>query len=130
MEEYNKNTISYDEGWQTVSEPEYRTPYTQDYGANYGNMSYENETDEILPEKDGEKQKHAPKQLLITIQLIACIIVAIVMCSIKLLGGQLYSDVRAWFKSEMSNSVIITSNDKQIDLSKFLGSSADEVSSK
>lgn len=117
--EFIKNEISYDEGWQNVSEPMYSTPYVE-------TQTTDSLNDDVQPvSKENNDKSH--KQLLITIQLVSCIIIAIVMCCIKLLGGKLYDDIHNWFFSEMNNSVITTNDDKEIDLSVFMQATKDEA---
>ena len=78
MEE-NRST-TYDENWQDVTEPEYPVilePSENDDGE-----------DEELPKRMPRKRT-APKQLLLTMQLIACILLIFAAFAIKGIGGEL-----------------------------------------
>lgn len=117
MEE-NKSYITYDENWQNVSESEYpvlREPtevYTEDY----------NDT----PEPKNHKPS-TPKQLLITIQLVLCIIMALAAFVLKSLGGEIYQTVHDWYYAELNNSAIFDGNNS-FDINSLFGkASADEV---
>ena len=65
----NRNTITYDDDWKSVSYSEYPKT-TEDFD------SSEEEEKSLSPEKNIAK-KDSPKQLVITIQLVCCIIIAL-----------------------------------------------------
>ena len=92
MEE-NRSTITYDENWQDVTEPEYPVilePSENDDGE-----------DEELPKRMPRKRT-APKQLLLTMQLIACILLILAAFAIKGIGGELYQTAREWYYTHLN----------------------------
>ncbi len=120
MNEENKNTITYDEDWKNVSVSEY--PHT---------IEYDTDKEEIISQKENrenqKKKKDSPHQLLITLQLIVCIIIALVAFALKNIGGDIYSNVREWYYSTLNNSVIFE-DDTNFNLDSFFGAStADEA---
>ncbi len=105
MSEENRNQITYDENWQTVSYPEY--PVT---------AQSENVESELCDEKKLNSKSDSPKQLLITIQLIICIIIALTAFVIKSFGGDFYNFSREWYYSNLNESAIFdNSNEFDID---------------
>lgn len=113
--EENKSTITYDENWQNVSEPEYITA-SGEYD--------EREPETELSEK-GRKKRSKP--LLLTIQLILCLLAAAAAFVIKGLGGDIYKNAREMYYTELNRAVIF---DKEhgFDLSPlFNNSTPDEA---
>lgn len=110
MSEENRNQITYDENWQTVSCSEYP----------------------VIAQSEKEepklKQKNdSPKQLLITIQLILCIIIALTAFVIKSFGGNFYNLSREWYYSNLNDSAIFDDRD-EFNLDKiFTLATEDEV---
>lgn len=117
MEE-NKSYITYDENWQSVSESEYpvlREP-TEVYAENY----------EEIPEPQKHKPS-APKQLLITIQLVLCIIIALAAFVLKSFGGEIYEIAYNWYYSELNNSAVFDGRNS-FDVNSFFGkATSDEI---
>ncbi len=111
----NKNTITYDEGWQTVSEKEY-TNY-----ASKENSSVSASEDNGL---SASKQKR-PKQLLITIQLIICLIIALAAFIIKGIGGDFYNQIRSFYYSNLNSSAVFD-GDKIFDFNSVFGTASDD----
>ncbi len=108
----NNNSITYDKDWQSVSRPEY--PKTTDY-------------EEILEDNSQEenssaprRKKDSPRQLLITIQLIVCIIIALAAFVLKNIGGEVYETARDWYYSNLNSSVIFDTN-SDLSLEKLFG---------
>lgn len=105
MNEENKNTITYDDDWKNVSVAEYpkRVEHYSDdeYAEEYVEDNSDNENKNIP-----KKKNNSPKQLLITFQLIACIIIALTAFAIKNIGGSVYDTVREWYYSELNSSLI------------------------
>lgn len=114
-EENNRNTITYDEDWQTVSSSVYPKRYTD-------------EDDVQVEEKAKKPKKDGQKQLLITIQLVVCIIIALAAFVLKFIGGDIYQNARNWYYTELNKSVIASSDGADYSLDKALKiSSADEA---
>ncbi len=118
-EAQNKNTITYDEGWESVTDSEYAVVASQNYDDENG--------DESVNEKSNKKPKDTPRQLLITIQLILCILIAIAALLIKTFGGEFYNQVRDKYYQSLNNDAVFN-DDGGLDLSQFINSSTkDEV---
>lgn len=117
----NRNTITYDDDWKSVSYSEYPKP-TEDFD------SSEEEEKSISPEKNIAK-KDSPKQLVITVQLVCCILIALAAFLLNLFGGEVYAATRDWYYSNLEKSVIFDTGDNKIDLSNLFGATSDEVSS-
>ncbi|HCA04999.1 MAG TPA: hypothetical protein DEO32_03765 [Ruminococcaceae bacterium] len=118
----DNSLITYDENWRNVSEPEYITAVSS---AGADNYNTENKNED-KPEKR-DKHKDGAKPLLITIQLLACLIVAAAAFVIKGVGGELYDNVRNYYYTEL-NRALIFDGKHEFDLSGlFTGSTADEA---
>lgn len=119
MTEDNRNTITYDDDWKSVSYSEY--PKTSE---NY-------ESDETDDKSVNQKinKKDSPRQLVITVQLVCCILVALAAFLLNLFGGDVYAATREWYYSNLEKSVIFDAGDNQIDLSNLFTATSDEVSS-
>ena len=91
MEE-NRDTITYDENWQTVCESEVPVILDKD------------EADaEPVPEP---KSVAPPKQLLLTLQLVICLLIALAAFVMKSIGGELYQTAHEWYVSNLNNTAI------------------------
>lgn len=117
----NRNTITYDDDWKSVSYSEYPKT-TEDFD------SSEEEEKSLSPEKNIAK-KDSPKQLVITIQLVCCIIIALAAFLLNLFGGEVYATTREWYYSSLEKSVVFDTGDNKIDLSTLFTATSDEVSS-
>ena len=117
----NRNTITYDDDWKSVSYSEYPKT-TEDFD------SSEEEEKSLSPEKSIAK-KDSPKQLVITIQLVCCIIIALAAFLLNLFGGEVYATTREWYYSSLEKSVVFDTGDNKIDLSNLFTATSDEVSS-
>lgn len=117
----NRNTITYDDDWKSVSYSEYPKT-TEDFD------SSEEEDKSLSPEKNIAK-KDSPKQLVITVQLVCCILIALAAFLLNLFGGEVYAATRDWYYSNLEKSVIFDTGDNKIDLSNLFGATSDEVSS-
>ena len=117
----NRNTITYDDDWKSVSYSEY--PKTiEDFETD------EEDAKPSLSEKATAK-KDSPRQLVITAQLVCCILVALAAFLLNLFGGEVYAATREWYYSNLEKSVIFDAGDNQIDLSNLFTATSDEVSS-
>lgn len=117
----NRNTITYDDDWKSVSYSEYPKT-TEDFD------SSEEEETSLSPEKNIAK-KDSPKQLVITVQLVCCILIALAAFLLNLFGGEVYAATRDWYYLNLEKSVIFDTGDNKIDLSNLFGATSDEVSS-
>lgn len=117
-EENNRNTITYDEDWKTVSSSEYPKRYAYDG---------ENEEDEPVKEEKRKKpKKDGQKHLLITIQLIACLVIALFAFLLKFFGGEVYQTAREWYYTELNRSVISDSDGENYILNLPVGNSTSD----
>lgn len=117
----NRNTITYDDDWKSVSYSEYPKT-TEDLD------SSEEDEKSLSPEKN-IANKDSPKQLVITVQLVCCILIALAAFLLNLFGGEVYATTRDWYYSNLEKSVIFDTGDNKIDLSNLFGATSDEVSS-
>ena len=94
MEE-NISTITYDENWQDVTEPEYPV------------ILEPTEPFEGKSEPEKTPRGHtAPRQLLLTIQLITCILLLLAAFAIKGIGGEIYQTAREWYYTQLNRSAV------------------------
>lgn len=118
MNEENKNSITYDEGWESVTNCEYPV---------VGTTNTEINDDESIKLKEQKKKENSPKQLLITIQLIICILIALAALLIKSFGGDFYASAREVYYSNLNNSAIFDNSDN-FNLNKLFSSATqDEI---
>lgn len=118
MNEENKNSITYDEGWESVTNCEYPV---------VGTTNTEINDDESIKLKEEKKKENSPKQLLITIQLIICILIALAALLIKSFGGDFYASAREVYYSNLNNSAIFDNSDN-FNLNKLFSSATqDEI---
>lgn len=117
----NRNTITYDDDWKSVSYSEYPKT-TEDLD------SSEEEEKSLSPEKN-IANKDSPKQLVITVQLVCCILIALAAFLLNLFSGEVYAATRDWYYSNLEKSVIFDTGDNKIDLSNLFCATSDEVSS-
>ena len=90
--EDNRNTITYDENWQSVCESE--VPVILGNGGS---------DEEPSPET---KQFEPPRQLLLTVQLVICLLTALAAFVLKSVGGDIYQTAREWYFSSLNNTAI------------------------
>ena len=116
MQEENINTITYEENWNKASVPEYPQIIPLTDNDNYEQVNQTNDSSVQFC----KKVNNSPKQLLITIQLIICIIIALSAFVVKGLGGEIYSFCREWYYSNLNNSVIFDTNTATSDIAALL----------
>lgn len=117
MEE-NQNWITYDENWQSVSEPEY--PQIRP-------ISDWEEEERAEEEPPREPRRHtAPKQLLLTAQLVTCILLALAAFALKGIGGEVYAVTREWYYANLNDTAIFDGS-RGFDLQNLLNATADEA---
>lgn len=117
MNEENKNSITHDEGWESVTNCEYPV-------VGLANLE---EPEEDKKQKEKKKKDNSPKQLLITIQLILCLLIALAALVIKTIGGDFYAYAREMYYSSLNNSAIFDNSDN-FNLNNIFGSATqDEV---
>ena len=115
MNEENKSSISYDEGRKSVSDAEYPQFISEN----------DSEADEIINPDDektnvAKKKKDNPKQLLITVQLVLCILAVLAAFALKGIGGEIYEAARDWYYTNLNSSAIFDEN-KNFDFNSIFG---------
>ena len=115
MNEENKNSITYDEGWESVTNCEYPV---------VGSANFE-ETGDDKGQQGKKNKDNSLKQLLITIQLILCILIALAALVIKTIGGDFYAAAREMYYSSLNNSAIFDNSDN-FNLNKLFGSATQD----
>lgn len=119
MSEENKNSITYDENWQSIAASEYATVCDEDY---------EDEEKTSEPEQKPKKQSNAPKQYLIVFQLIVCIIIALAALVLETIGGDIHKTVSDWYYTNLNKSVIFNIGDDIVNLNRLIsGATPDEI---
>lgn len=120
MNDNNKNSITYDEGWQNVTDVEY--PHRISDDINEFDQEY-NSDEEInnIP----KKKKDSPKQLLITIQLVICIVAALAAFALKSIGGEIYETAREWYYTNLNDSAIFD-NSQTFDFNSIFGAATQD----
>ena len=86
------DAIAYDDDWQ-VSEPE---PAVL--------REAEEEEEQELP--GIVLPRAAPHHLLLSIQLVTCILLAVAAFALKNIGGEVYRTARAWYYEQLNDTVI------------------------
>ncbi len=109
------NSITYDENWQNVCEPE--TPVL---------TAVDDEPDDegIVLEK---RPKSAPKHLLLTVQLVCCVLLAVAAFALKGIGGEVYEAVRDWYYTQLNDTAIFDSDREIVPQLIDNSATADEV---
>lgn len=123
MNEQNRNSITYDENWQSVSESEY-AQVVSNQSRNPSEEDFESSAQENNKSPQGKKPNTF---LLLTIQLIVCLAIALTAFIIKNIGGKLYDDAHSLYQKAVNSSAIFDDNG-EFDLSGlFSDSTPDEV---
>lgn len=120
----NRNTITYDDDWKSVSYSEY-PKVSEELDSDAEDVSSLSD----LSAENSDGKKNSPKQLVITIQLVCCIIIALAAFLLNLFGGEVYAATREWYYSNLEKSVVFDTGDNKIDLSNLFTATSDEVSS-
>ena len=105
--------ISYDEDWQSVSEPAEAVTVT---GAE--------------PEGEGvvtQKRRFRPKQPVLTVQLLCCLLLAAAAFVLKSVGGEWYDTARVWYFEQLNDTAVFDGS-RDFDLQRLSGTAtADEI---
>ncbi len=101
------DTITYDDNWQSVTQPEY--PVFSD--------NADAEENDRPPEN--KRRTKAPRTfLLLTVQLTACIVIAAAAITVKAVGGEPYEAVKGWYIEKLNDTAIF-SEQSSLDLQRF-----------
>lgn len=109
-EEKRFDKIEYDENWQTVSSQTYAQPYCEE------SEEEQFQNDEITQGDITVKKEKSPKQLVIILQLILCILIFSAFYILKQTGSDFYSELTRWYSENLNNSLISTSNFSDFDI--------------
>ena len=104
-------TVTYDENWQTVSEPEIPVVVSPEAAQE--------------PEPRVKRQPGAPRQLLLGVQLAVCVLLAVAAFALKNIGGEVWRSAREWYLSERNSTVLF--EDRQGLEGLFGAATADEA---
>lgn len=104
MNEIKRSEIIYEEGWREN---------TSDFSADSGTPE-----DELPPMSEPESEKES-KLLLVTVQLIICIILALAVLLLKVTNSALYRGFMDYFNDELKKPVISQGVFSTIDESLF-----------
>lgn len=114
-EEKFTNEITYEDGWQSASCPEYSTP-----------AHHEEETESVSDYAKKKEKKAHNTQILVTAQLIICLLLALAAFVIKTVGGDFYTAARQWYYGELNKSIIAENNPDDYNLSEIFGTATDD----
>lgn len=120
MNEENRNSISYNEGWKSVSDAEYPQLVSDSDGES---DEYINPDDEKI--NIAKKKKDSPKQLLITIQLVLCILAVLAAFALKSIGGEIYETARNWYYTNLNSSAIFDEG-QNFDFNSIFGAATQD----
>lgn len=120
MDDYRNDRIIYDEGWQKVSTEQVFKPQTND----------ENEANESekKPDKEKKKKEHT-FPALVSIQLVVCIMIAVIVFTLKFIGSDVFDKISDWYDKMSEATLVQNSTFENFDLSSYLPSTTDQLSS-
>lgn len=122
MEDNRNDRIIYDEGWQKVSTPQVVIPVADEEKTETENT----ETSEKA--KDKKKTEHR-FPALITIQLVICIMIAVVVYTLKFIDSDVFSTLSGWYHDMSEVTLVPNSTFENFDLSSYLPATNDQLSS-
>lgn len=114
-EENFTNEITYDDGWQSASCPEYSVP-----------ANAETESADTMEAAPKKRKKSHNSQVLVTMQLIICLLLALAAFVIKTVGGDFYTAARQWYYGELNKSIIAENTPDDYNLSEIFGTATDD----
>ncbi len=122
MDDYRNDRIIYDEGWQKVSVPQVFEPVADE------------ETDDIEKTEISEKKKEKKKKehrfpALVSIQLVICIMIAVVAFTLKIMDSDVFSKLSDWYHNMSEVTLVPNSTFENFDLSSYLPATSDQLSS-
>ena len=125
--EFKQNEIIYDEGWQSVSTPEYPRTLNDFDEETYNEEEIQEEFEEEEQARKPKKKRDTPIQLLMIIQLILCLLVCVAAYILKNVGGDLYNTVHSWYETQLTDELTAEDIIKDTDLTKLLTATNDEA---
>lgn len=105
--------IEYDENWQTVSCQTYAQPYCEE------SEEEQLQNDEITQGDIRVKKEKSPKQLVIILQLILCILIFSAFYILKQTGSDFYNSLSRWYSENLNNSLISTNTFSDFDINNI-----------
>ncbi len=102
--EISEITVNNDE-WTPVFDPVHYEPDARDT----------KETEKNKPEK-----KHTSKPLLMTVQIILCMLIMLTLYGIKTFGKDLFKEIDKWYQTNLNNEIIITENFDNFSLDELI----------
>ena len=122
--EEKQSTITYDDNWREVSTPE--IPVLGSPEA-YDRAVATDEPELELSDDGIEKRRFsAPKHLVLTVQLVVCILLALTAFALKSIGGEVYEAARAWYIEQLNDTAVFDGS-RDFGLPFLNGATADEV---
>lgn len=125
--EFKQSEITYDEGWQSVSTPEYPQTLSDFSEEDYNEEEMQDELREEEQAKKPKKKRETPIQLLMIIQLVLCLLICLVAYVLKNVGGDWYNTVHSWYETQLSNELTAEDIFKDADITKLLTATNDEA---
>lgn len=107
LNEERKDTIIYDEDFKTVEKVVVR--HDED-----DKISEE----EIVQEKE-QREKTVPKNMLVIIQLVICLVIAIAVFLLKTTDCEFYRNFVKWYNEEQQKTLISSQQIEKIDLNSI-----------
>lgn len=105
--------IEYDENWQTVSSQTYAQPYCEE------SQEEQLHNEEAIKGEIKAKKEKSPKQLVIILQLILCILIFSAFYILKQTGSDFYSEISRWYSESLNNSLISTTVFSDFDINNI-----------
>ena len=119
MQDFRKDEIIYDEGFLNQ---EFLNP-----GKEYVIEKKEDKEQHEEPEYESIKKNKAKKakphaQVLISIQLVVCVLIALALFLVKMFSFDTYATIRSWYDTQMNKTLISQSAFDENLLTNFLNS--------
>lgn len=108
LNEERKDTIIYDEDFKTVEKVV--VSHNED----------EEKSEEVVTQEKEQKGKTPPKNMLVIIQLVICLVIAIAVFLFKTTDCEFYRNFVKWYKEEQDKTLISSQQIEKIDLNSML----------
>lgn len=120
MDDYRNDRIIYDEGWQKVSTEQVVVPLSDKEATEKENTSKQ----EV---KETKKKKQHSFPPLVSIQLVICIMIAVVLFALKFMDSDVFSALSEWYHDMSEITLVPNSTFENFDLSEYLPASTDQL---
>ncbi len=111
MQEFRKDEIIYDEGFLNPSE---------EYIMEKSEEQEETALDPVKNPKETTAKSHG--QVVISIQLIVCVLIALAVFLVKMFNVDTYASIKSWYDIQMNKTLISQSTFDENLLTDFLNS--------